>query len=380
MRLLALNWRDIRSPEAGGAELHLHEILKRLVERGHQVTLVCAQFAHGKGARAEWVDGIRTLRVGRWWNAHITVPREARRLMRAEDFDLVLDDVNKIPFFAPRWSRVPVVGLFLHLLGRTLFLETNPITASWLWLMERRVGRVYRDVPKVAISNSTGEELCALGCRRESIAVIPPGLDHERYKPQGTPKAFPPRLVVVSRLKRYKRVDVAIRALALIRDDIPDATLTVMGTGDHRPRLERLARRLDLPVAFCGHVPEERKIQHLESATLALNPSVKEGWGLVGVEAMACGTPVVASDVPGHRDSVPEGAGTLVPYGDPGTMAREAVRLVRDVKLYDDFRRRGLQWARRHTWDDVADRFEQVLLASRSTAPAQAAPTEGAAS
>lgn len=361
MKLLALNWRDIRSPEAGSAEVHLHEILRRLRARGHEVTLLCSHFARGKSSWAEIMDGIRILRTGSWWNAHLSIPRAARRLLEAEPFDLVLDDVNKIPFFAPSWSTVPVVALFLHLLGDTVFLETNPIAATAIRLIEKRIGRIYRGTPAVAISRSTAEELEAAGLDRKSITIVPPGLDHGLYGPERRIKATQPTLLVVSRLKAYKRVDVAIRALEQFRSVVPDAELLVAGDGNERRRLEALAQRLGQQVGFLGSITQAEKASLMSRAHLTFNPSMKEGWGLVAVESMACGTPVIASDVPGHRDSVPEGGGILVPCGDPVAMAEAGLRLLLNAEDYGRARHRGSRWASKFSWDQAAEVFERVL-------------------
>ncbi len=361
MRILALNWRDVRSPVAGGSEVHLQEILNRLVGRGHEATLICSQFPGAKGSPEDLIDGVQILRVGTWWNAHLTVPRAARALLDRVPFDVVLDDVNKVPFFAPTFSRVPVLALFLHLLGRSVFRETNPLFASLIYLYERRIGRHYRHVPVVAISRSTEAELIRGGLSREMIEVSEPGLDTAFYRPGVSPRDRAPLVLVVSRLKNYKRVDVAIRAFAEIRTCVPAATLAVIGTGDARPALEALDRRLGTHTQFLGAVSDLEKVVWLNRASLVINPSMKEGWGLVGLEAMACGTPVVASDVPGHRDSVVEGAGVLVPYGDGLATARAAIEILTDPARTDAMRERAVGWARRFSWDRTADAFEDAL-------------------
>ena len=361
MRILALNWRDIRSPEAGGSEIHLHAILKRLAAWGHSVTLICAQFVCEPGPEREIVDGVRTIRVGKWWNAHWTVPAAAKRLLEEESFDVVIDDVNKIPFFAPRFTKTPVVAIFHHLLGNSVFLETNPVFAAAIRLYESQVGRVYRNTRSVAVSRSTAEDLVREGIPRDNLVVAPPGLDREVHRADLVEKASHPLIVVVSRLKRYKRVDVAIRAFAEIRSDLPDAELVVIGDGDQRRDLEALARTLRLPARFLGQVSDEQKALWLNRARLVINPSSKEGWGMVAVEAMACGTPVVASDIPGHRDSVPEGVGIRVPYGDVGRTAAAATRLLRSDGHYEHLRQEGLLWSQRQSWEGLARGFEGLL-------------------
>jgi glycosyltransferase involved in cell wall biosynthesis len=363
MRFLVLNWRDIRSPEAGGSELHLHEIFRRLVSLGHEVTLICTQFAAAPGPSEEVVDGIRTIRVGAWWNAHISVPRAAKRLMRAEPFDLLVDDVNKIPFFAPTWSRIPVLAIFHHLLGRTVFLETNPLLASMIWLYERRVGRVYRDTPAITVSPSTYRDLVAAGIRKGTLAVVPNGLDTRIYRQTATPKDEVPTLVVVARLKAYKRTDIAIRTLAIVREQVPAARMIVIGEGDERARIERLARALNQPVTFLGHVLDPEKVSWLNRAHVVLCPSEKEGFGLVALEAMACGTPVVASDVAGHRDVVPDGVGLRVPVRDPAAMAEAVVRVLTAPDLRSELTRQALKFASGFSWDGAAKAVERKALA-----------------
>jgi glycosyltransferase involved in cell wall biosynthesis len=166
----------------------------------------------------------------------------------------------------------------------------------------------------------------------------------------------------VSRLKQYKRIDVAIRALAEVRRRVPAAELVVVGSGDRRQDLERLSRDLEVPVTFTGFISEAEKVGWLNRAHVVVCPSMKEGWGLTVIEALACGTPVVASDVHGHRDSLCEGAGVLVPYGDIGATAEAIVDILKDDRKREAFRRRGLAWASRFDWDTVADRFEAKML------------------
>jgi glycosyltransferase involved in cell wall biosynthesis len=371
MRILVINWRDSLSPQAGGAEYHLLKVLQWLIAWGHEVVLICSQFAGAPGPSEAVVGGIRIIRVGSWWNAHWAVPLKARELLTKERFDVLLDDVNKIPFFAPTWSPIPVVALFHHLLAGTVFLETNLIAASALWLYERRVGRVYRDTPSIAVSRSTKEELVERGLPAHRITVIEPGLDGALYRPGVAPKSPTPLLLVVSRLKRYKRVDVAIRALAEVRKRLPEARLIVIGSGERREALEGLARRLDQAVTFLGQVSDEEKVRWMNRAHLVLNPSEKEGWGLVGLEAMACGTPVIASDVPGHRDSVAEGAGILVPAGDARSMGAAALRVLLDPTLAAGLSARGVAWAKRFDWGRVAHSIEREL---QNAAPRQGSP------
>jgi glycosyltransferase involved in cell wall biosynthesis len=357
LRLLALNWRDIGDPLGGGAELHLHEILKGAVAAGWHVDLVCAAYA-GAPAR-ETVDGIHVHRRGHWAVANFVLPGLVRRLLREHRYDLLIEDINKVPFYTPLYrGGVPLLAVVPHLFGSTVFREANPLVASYVYVAERLIPAVYGDVEFEVISPSTKDDLVARGLDGARIHTIYCGLDHERFAlPEPPARAESPLVVCWSRLRRYKSTDVAIRAFARIREERPDARMLVIGRGPDEPRLRRIVARLGLDAAvdFRGFMAHAELVRELHRAHVFLNPSPKEGWGLTVVEANACGLPVVASDRPGLRDSVRDGeTGALVPYGDDAAFAREALALLNDP---DAWRRRSeaaRAWARTFSWERCA--------------------------
>jgi glycosyltransferase involved in cell wall biosynthesis len=170
--------------------------------------------------------------------------------------------------------------------------------------------------------------------------------------------------VYLGRLKRYKGVDLVLRALQRAREHRPDLALDIAGSGDDRPRLERLARDLGLgeAVRFLGFVDEATKLRLLRGATANVFPSPKEGWGITVMEAAACGTPSLASDAPGLRDSVRDGhTGLLVPHGDVHQLASAMRRLADDPQLVARLGHAARQHALSHSWDAAADRVESHL-------------------
>jgi glycosyltransferase involved in cell wall biosynthesis len=174
----------------------------------------------------------------------------------------------------------------------------------------------------------------------------------------------PPYFLYVGRLKRYKGVGVALRALAIARREVPDITLRIAGSGDDLARLKRLAGELDIEgaVRFLGYVSEDEKATLFRGAVANVFPSPKEGWGMTIVEAAALGTPSLASDSPGLRDSVRHGeSGFLVPHGDADAMAERMVALVRDEELRARLGRGAATFAASLTWDDAADLTERHL-------------------
>jgi glycosyltransferase involved in cell wall biosynthesis len=229
--------------------------------------------------------------------------------------------------------------------------------AAAVWASEQPLPRAYRSAGFHAISESTRDDLIARGVAPERVRVIHPGVDSRRFSPGPPPgrRSAAPSFLYVGRLKRYKGIGVAIEALALARRQRSDLRLEIAGTGDYRSELERLVAQLGLEraVSFHGFVSEERKIDLMRWTWANIFPSPKEGWGITVIEAAACGTPSLASDSPGLRDSVRHReTGYLVPHGDVQALASRMLELADAplvVKRLGDCARRfasGLTWER----------------------------------
>jgi glycosyltransferase involved in cell wall biosynthesis len=371
VRLLLVNWQCRDNPLAGGAEIHLHEIFGRLAARGHHVTLLCGGW-DGCAPTAR-LDGIEVLRVGTRYTFPFLARAHFRRHLAGAGFDLLIEDVNKIPLGTARWGGPPVVALVPHLFGGTAFQELAAPLASAVWLAERPLGRVYRGVPFEAISTSTAADLAERGIPRESVEVIYPGVDTVTYTPRAEGRSATPVFAYLGRLKRYKGVHHVVRAFAELGH--PTATLEIAGAGDYRPALERLAASLDLGerVRFLGRIDERDKLALLRRAWALVFASPKEGWGITNLEAAACGTPVVASNSPGIRESVRDGeTGYLVPHGDAPAMAAAMRRLADDRALVARLGAQARCFAETFTWERAAEETERhlqrVLTSRRRTA------------
>ncbi len=361
MKIAIVNWQDPAHPYAGGAEYYLWEYFSRLAPR-HEIHWFGAR-AKGMPAVERGKDGITYHRMGPWHIANFTVPLLYARWRRRHRPDVVVDSITKVPTFLPLFERdVPVVTFVPHLFGETAFQETNPVLASYVVLMERPIPRVYRPTPFIAISESTRQDLIQRGVPPENIRLFLPGVDTERYTPGE--KSPTPLVVYLGRMKRYKRVDLALQAFRRVFQEVPGARMVVVGGGDYLEALKKNARNLGLgdAVTFTGLVPQEEKIRYLQQAWVLVNTSPKEGWGMVNTEAQACGTPVVAFDAPGIRDSVRHGeTGFLVPWGDVEGLARAVVRLLRDDKLRRSFARNARTFAESLSWDRFALELEAYL-------------------
>ena len=364
MKILVLNWQDLANPQSGGAEIHLHEIFGRLARRGHRVTLLCSGWP-GAAPRAQ-ADGMEIHRAGGRNTFSLSAPAYYRRHLAAERWDVVVEDLNKVPLFTPYWVRRPLVLLVHHLFGATAFREASAPFAAAAWLLERPIPLVYRGLPAQAVSESTADDLVARGLRRQDVTVIHNGVDLEFFSPDPRVPRFPePTFLYVGRLKRYKRIDLAIEAASLLRARGVHVRLLVAGRGDELPRLRAQVERLGLGdrVSFEGFVTEERKRELLRACWATVLPSPKEGWGITNVEAAACGTPAVAADSPGLRESVVDGGtGRLVPYGDASALADALASLAADPALVARLGTGARRFAEGFSWEHAASLTEAHLL------------------
>lgn len=361
MKVLILNWRDVRSPKAGGAELVTHEVARRLVARGHAVTWFTSR-PDGLAER-ELVDGVDVVRRGSELMTRTFAPAFAGR----ESWDVVLEEINTLPYLSPLWSKAPAV-LLIHQLAREVWWYESPLPLAPLGFVAEPVYlQAYRRCPKVTISGSTRDDLRALGLDGP-IHVVPLAVNVPALDPL-PPKAPTGRLVSVGRLVPSKRHGHAIRALAELRRAVPDASLTVVGDGPLRARLERQAEELGIgdAVTLAGRVTEEEKQTLLAEADVLVGSSVREGWGLTVTEAARLGTPSVTYDIPGFRDSVVDGRTGVLTRPEPEALAVAVAALVTDPARYERVRLGAWDRWRDLDWEHTADAFERVLRSAQSS-------------
>jgi glycosyltransferase involved in cell wall biosynthesis len=364
VKILATNWLDRDNPQAGGAELHFFELFRRLVKRGHMVTLVTSGFPGG--ASQATMDGIDVWRYGSRYSFAVLGRGAIRNLLREDGYDVVVEDINKLPLYTPTLTTLPVYVIVPHLFGSTAFREATWPVAAVVWLAELAIPGTYRSATFHAISQSTRDDLVRRGIAADRIRVVYPGVDAQRLAPDaGTARAPEPTFLYLGRLKRYKGVDAAIRAVALARGNGCALKLDIAGEGTDRARLETLVTQLRLgdAVRFLGFVPEVAKRELMRRAWAVVLPSAKEGWGISNVEAAACGTPAVAADTPGLRESVRDHeTGLLVPYGDAAALADALTQLARAPDLVARLGRGARRFAEGLSWEQAAAETEAQLL------------------
>lgn len=356
-RVHVLAWRDLDDPEAGGSEIHADAFMRRWQEAGLSV-LHRTSMARGRPA-VDQRHGYDVVRRG----GRLTVfPRVAvaETLRRMGPFDALVEIWNGVPWMSPVWCRRPRLLVYHHVHG-PMWDQLFPKPVATLGrLVEMRLAPPwYRRTPTVTLSQDSFDEMVALGWKPEHLSIAPAGVD-PMFSPLG-PRTEHPSVVAVGRLAPVKRFDLLIEQFARTRRILPDAVLTIVGEGPERTRLERRIADLGARdwIRLVGRVPTEELLALYRRSWLITSASLTEGWGLTLTEAAGCGTPAVASDVPGHRSSVRAGlTGNLVAVNELGSALAEL--------LGDEERRRvmsdqAVQWARSLSWDRLAEQVLQPL-------------------
>ncbi|MDR3012555.1 MAG: glycosyltransferase family 4 protein [Chitinispirillales bacterium] len=363
MKVLVLNWRDMEHPEAGGAEVHFFEIFGRLADKGHDITLLCSRFK-GCQNNADY-RGIKILRRGNNLLFNRQTPSIIKKLLKTERYDCIIDDVNKLPFYTNRrFPSIPCGAFFHHLFGKTVFSLTNWPTALYIYLTEKHYAHRHKNIHCCAVSQSTADELEKQGIDKSKLTIIENGIDTDRYCIDESTKREEDLLLFVGRLKKYKRVDNIFKAMSILDKSGYVTRLAIVGTGDDMPRLKKSAGKLGLGdrVEFVGFVDEDKKIEYYRKAAIFVNPSEKEGWGITNIEAAACGTPVVANDAPGLRDSVVNNeTGLLYSENDIQSLACSLKKMLDDRDLQKKLGESGRLRAQNFSWDASAQKVEEWL-------------------
>lgn len=335
----------------------MHEHAKGWVSAGHKVTLFASHF---KGAPSrEVLDGVTIIRrgyqllgvhiAGVFWYLFGKHPK----------FDLVVDQFHGIPFFTPLYVRVPKLAVLQEVAKEVWLMNHLPKPFNWLvgwigYLTEPLVFLLYRGVQFMTGSQSAKDDLVRFGIPREDITVVPHGVIIKKPKPLPV-KEKRKTVIFLGALARDKGVEDAIRAFST-SNKMDGFQFWVVGRGNvpYTKYLKTMASRLGLSrkVKFFGFVSEEKKFELLVRAHILLNPSIREGWGLVNIEANSMGTPVVAYRSPGLVDSVEDGvSGILCKENNPKELAKNVFNLLNNEEEYKKLQEGAISWSKNFSWE-----------------------------
>jgi glycosyltransferase involved in cell wall biosynthesis len=361
MKVLVINWRDIKNPEAGGAEIHIDEILKRKPD-DWQVDFIAAEYPGS--IPEEDINGYHVIRIPDNFRFNFTFRKHWLKRFTNNGYDLVIDDISKIPHAAHRYIKdIPYLAIHHHVHGKSMFNELFFPMALYVYLMERHFLKMYRNIPTLCVSQSNFDALKKNFGFDHTILSFTGLTFNEIRGNMDFPKEPAPTLFYFGRLKKYKRVDHIIRAFSETLRKYPDAKLWIAGKGDREDNLKQLCLSLGLAdkVTFFGFVDENKKFELMARSWIYAIASEKEGWGLTVMESSAAGLPVVGYRVEGLVDSISDGySGYLIDNGSIGLMADKIMELFGDPALREKMSKNAVIWASRFSWENTAKEFYEI--------------------
>lgn len=372
MNILILNWRDIKNYSGGGAEILTHEIAKRWVSWGHNVTQFSSIFPGG--LEEEVVDGVCIIRKGHpdarylFSSVHFLAFWHYQKRFQNK-FDVVIDEIHGIPFFTPWYVKEKKIALICEVAGDLWRQTFGPIFGLLGLLTEKFYLRlVYRYTSYLTISPSTQKDLLENGVRRECITILPMGVSvpARASSLRNSPKEKELTVIFVGRLTASKGIEDTIHAFKEINKKKSKSKLWVIGRGDARyvEQLKKLCKKLNIShkVTFFDFVTEKEKFILLRKAHILIHPSLREGFGLTVPEAGFVGTPVVAYNSPGIRDIVINNKnGILLKKNSPKAIADNVLAIFNDKNLYQKLCKGALLEARQYNWDNTAKTALAIL-------------------
>lgn len=367
MRILAFSWRDPKHPLAGGAEQVIHEYAKGWVKAGHEVTFF-SSLLRGM-PRSETLDNIKIIRGGYQYFG-VQMAGFLHYLMNRHKYDLVIDQFHGFPFFTPLFVKKPKIALIHETTGKLWFL--NPLFWPFNWIIsiigyfsEPIIFKLYKNIPFMTISKSTKDDLVNFGIPEKNIKVIHNGVTSKNITRTNKEKVH--TILYLGILSKDKGIEDAIKCFALLSQK---GRFQFWVVGRTEPEwyfnnIKKLVDKLKLSskVKFWGYVNDNTKFKLLSKAHILINPSIKEGWGLVNIEANTMYTPVVAYCSLGLRDSVKTNInGYLCLKNTPENLAEHVLKLLDNKKIYADIQNKAYLWSKRYNWQKSTNQSLKFLI------------------
>lgn len=355
----------------GGVEMRTWQLSQR-VGHHHQVTVMAVREKQTPAesrlgsVNVKRVGPVAVFRQGGGYIARLRYVWAASRIIRRQPADVII--AENFLGYVVAWL------LPARLRAKTMLTYHDVWLGQWIKnvglifglvgeLVERIV--IMRSWPMyIANSQATAEKLRQHSVPADKIQVLYNGIDYDHFQTIA-PEQFPQAtIVVVARLVGYKKIDDLLHAFKIVLADRP-VRLVVIGSGPDQQRLQKIAEELDI----AGHVEwrlfvpnHDQVLAAIKGATVFCLPSAVEGMGIVTLEAMACGTPYVSSDIPPTREITANGQGGLLyPVGDISALAGLLEQMLDDEPTRHQCRAQGLAQAQKFDWAKISHQFERLL-------------------
>lgn len=369
--ILALNWRDPKNPKAGGAEVHAHEMFHRNIDK-FQIIHLSPMFIGG--TQEDVIDGVRYIRKGNV----ITVILYAMLyyIKNRKVIDVVIDQCNTHRFFTSLYVPHKKRVFYIHQLCRELWyvMLKKPISSIG-YFMETPMLWLNRKDNTITVSNSTKQGLLEVGFNEDNITIVPNGISF--YPPQfneNEEKYKTYTFIYAGRYSNSKGINHAVEAIGKLKENGIKARLLLIG----RPNQEyiesvlksicehyhmTIGKDTENDIVVCGFVSEEEKRDLLRKSHALVLPSIREGWGIVIIEAAMEGTPSIVYNSPGCIDAIDYGnAGYLCKSNCVEDLYKNMQLVIEDKTLYKEKRRKAYNFSKQFNWEDSAEIFRKKII------------------
>jgi glycosyltransferase involved in cell wall biosynthesis len=367
MNILIFSWRGPGHPNAGGAEYVAMKHASHWVGAGHQVTLFTSSFENSK--REDYLDGVRVVRSG---GQILGVRLNAVKYYlfgNHDKFDLVIDEFHGLPFFTPLFVNTNKLGVIHEVAKEVWKLNPWPVPLRYIpWvfgsLFERFIFLFYRGVPFMTVSKSTKLDLINWGVKEKNIHIIHNGINTPPKT--NTAKNKSKTAMYMGALASDKGIFDALEVFSNLYQNDKSWKFYVAGKGDvgMKKYLKDFVHENSLKdnLTYFGYVSEKKKYELLSKSHILVNPSVREGWGLVNLEANSVGTPVIGYDVAGVKDSILDGkTGVLCADKSPAAIASEVEKLAKNKAKYMRMSKNAIDWASKFDWDKSVEQSLELV-------------------
>ncbi len=355
MNIAWFTHRDMGHPQAGGVGRTIHEVGKRLAQRGHSFNVVSVGWKESKNL--EEIDGIYVRRLRNNLIAHLY----ATKLLKEISPDIVVDDLgHAVPWFSDISTSQPGTVFFHHLHRRSLKGQVSLPLRYVISGIELLYPIIYRTWPFVTESISSFDDLVNLGIDESRITRILPGVDTDFYKPRDKEDA--PTIVYFGGFRDYKRPWEVIYCVKDLFQEFDNLRLVMIGSGPSLDKTKGIAKSLGLygRISFLGKISDMELVDVVSGSWLNIHTSTTEGYGFSILEASACGVPTIAYAVPGIIESIENANnGFLIQDGNRKQMGETIANFLRSYE--SSWVKKSRNVALKYSWNETANQWEGHL-------------------
>ena len=366
MNILWFTWKDLSHPFAGGAERVNEELAKRLAKDGHRVLFLTSSFPKAK--EKETKDGYEIIRLGNRYTVYWKAYQYYKKNLSQEKWDIVIDEMNTIPFFATRYTKAKKKFLFIHQLCREIWFHQMPFPFNVIgFIIEPIYLKFLSQYTVITISQSTRNNLLSYGFKEKNIKIISEGVDIIPIESCDSVSKYPqPTLLSLGAIRSMKQTMHQLQAFEIAKKEIPELQFLIAGDARNIYGESFLQKVQESPykkdITYFGRVDASKKQELMQKSHIIAVTSIKEGWGLIVSEANSQGTPAIVYDVDGLRDSVRnEETGKITQNNNPETLAQVIIFLLKNSEEYEKLRHNALNWSKELTFERSYEDFMKVI-------------------